>query len=136
MSLRVLSPGTHTLIVDAGRPASRGLGVPVGGPADRGSLALGNALVGNPPFAPALEITLSGPTLLAEIDVGMCVFGSPFRMECNGDSIASGHTFSLKEGETLQIGGTPAGTQHLPPRRRRARVRRRCDTPRRKCWSD
>jgi antagonist of KipI len=109
MSLRVLSPGTHTLMVDAGRPKSRSLGVPVGGPADRGSLALGNALVGNPPFAPALEITLTGPTLIAEVDVGMCVFGCPFRMECEGESIASGHTFTLLKGQTLHIGGTPTG---------------------------
>jgi 5-oxoprolinase (ATP-hydrolysing) subunit C len=109
MSLRVVSPGTHTLIVDAGRPASRGLGVPVGGPADQGSLALGNTLVGNLPFTPALEITLSGPTLLAEVDVGMCVFGSPFRIECDGASIQSSHTFTLKKGQSLQIGGTPTG---------------------------
>ena len=108
MSLRVLSPGTHTLIVDAGWPGSRGLGVPVGGPADQGALALGNALVGNPPFAPALEITLTGPTLFAECDVGMCVFGAPFRMDRDGESIASGHTFTLKRGQTLLIGGTPA----------------------------
>ena len=86
MSLRVLAAGTHSLIVDAGRPRSRGLGIPVGGPADRTSLALGNALVGNPPFTPALEITLSGPTLSADANVGMCVFGAPFRLDRDGDA--------------------------------------------------
>ena len=54
MSLRILSPGTFSLLVDGGRPATRGFGIPVGGPADRASLMLGNALVGNPPLAPAL----------------------------------------------------------------------------------
>ena len=53
-ALEVLQPGLSTLVVDAGRPHHRGLGVPLGGAADRTSLALGNALVGNPPDAAAL----------------------------------------------------------------------------------
>ena len=98
MSLRVLSPGTHSLVVDAGRPATRGLGVPVGGPADRWSLALGNALVGNSPFAAALEITLTGPTLVAEADVGLGVFGAPFRIDRDGELVEPNTTFTLRVG--------------------------------------
>ena len=109
MSLRVLAPGTHSLLVDTGRPRTRGLGVPVGGPADRVSLALGNALVGNPPLTPALEVTLSGPTLIADADTGICVFGAPFRLECAGEPVPAGHTFTLEAGQTLRIGGTPSG---------------------------
>jgi 5-oxoprolinase (ATP-hydrolysing) subunit C len=109
MSLRVLSPGTYSLIVDAGRPTTRGLGVPVGGPADRISLALGNALVGNPPLAPALEIALTGPTLTTDADVGLCVFGAPFRAERDGAEMEPETTFTLQAGQTLRIGGTPSG---------------------------
>ena len=68
MSFHVLDAGPSSRIVDFGRPASRSLGVPVGGAADRAALALGNALVGNPPDAPALEISLKGPVLLAEMN--------------------------------------------------------------------
>ena len=107
MSLRVVRPGTFSLVVDAGRPAARRLGVAVGGPADRTSTALGNALVGNPPFAPALEITLTGPALVATTDVGVCVFGAPFRLRRDGKPIEPGHTFTLRAGQTLDIGGTP-----------------------------
>ena len=109
MSLRVLNPGIHSLLVDAGRPSSRGLGIPVGGPADRWSLALGNALVGNPPFTVALEITLTGPTLAADADVGLCVFGAPFRIDRDGEPVEPGNTFTLRNGQTLHIGGTPMG---------------------------
>ena len=63
--LRVLSAGPATLLVDGGRPAGRSLGVPVGGAADRAALTLGNAIVGNPPDTPALEMALAGPTLEA-----------------------------------------------------------------------
>lgn len=106
MSLRVLSPGTYSLLVDGGRPSTRGLGVSVGGPADAASLILGNALVGNPAFTPAVEITLSGPTLIADCDVGICIFGAPFQIDRDGESIASCQTFTLKREQTLRIGGT------------------------------
>ena len=109
MTLRVLAAGTHSLLVDAGRPTTRALGVPVGGPADRAALMLGNALVGNPPFTPALEITLSGPTLVAEADVGLCVFGAPFRLDRDGEPLEPGYTFTLQKGQTLHVGGTPVG---------------------------
>lgn len=109
MSLRVLSPGTHSLIVDGGRPRTRSLGIPLGGPADRTSLAIGNVLAGNAPLTAALEITLTGPTLIATQDVGMCVFGAPFQVCRDGDAIEAGHTFTLKQGQTLRIGGTPRG---------------------------
>src|SRR5262249_3472011 len=69
-SLKVLSPGLHSLVVDRGRPGCRSLGVPVGGAADAFSLAVGNALVGNDPGAAALEVTLAGPTLEATAELG------------------------------------------------------------------
>jgi antagonist of KipI len=78
MSLTILEPGLCTLVVDAGRPHHRSLGVPVGGAADRFSFALGNGLVGNPPNAPALEIALVGPSLRADCDLACVVFGAPF----------------------------------------------------------
>src|SRR5215213_8060444 len=107
MSLRVLSPGLHTLVVDGGRPRTRSLGVPVGGAADRFALALGNALVGNAPDDAALEVTLAGPTLVAEETLGCILFGAPFDL---GERRA-GTAFTLPAGEVLRIGGTPTGAR-------------------------
>src|ERR1700689_3439577 len=80
MTLQVLTPGLHTLLVDFGRPGSRSLGVPVGGAADRFALAIGNALVGNPPNTPALEVSLFGPTLTADQPIACVLFGAPFAL--------------------------------------------------------
>src|SRR5260221_3873729 len=80
MSLLVLDPGLHSLIVDNGRPATRSLGVPVGGAADRLSLAFGNGLVGNSPNTSALELTLAGPTLRCDAPTAAVVFGAPFTL--------------------------------------------------------
>ncbi len=111
MSLRVVRPGLLSLLVDAGRPRSRALGVPVGGAADRAALAIGNALVGNAPDALAVEVTLIGPTLTAEHPTAAVVFGAPFAVSANGTAISPGTTFQLEPGDTLTIGPTPAGAR-------------------------
>lgn len=108
MSLRVVEPGLFSLLVDNGRPASRGYGVPVGGAADRAAFALGNALVGNPADAVALEITLVGPVLRAQRSVTAVVFGAPFEVGTSAGPLHSQKTFTLVEGEELRIGGTPS----------------------------
>jgi biotin-dependent carboxylase-like uncharacterized protein len=98
-----------TLIVDHGRPHCRSLGVPVGGAADRFALAIGNALVGNPPEAAALEISLRGPTLTSEGELACVLYGAPFEMTLNGVPWEAGKTFSLHDWEQLRIGGTARG---------------------------
>jgi antagonist of KipI len=95
--------------VDLGRRSSRSLGVPLGGAADRASLALGNALVGNPPDAPALEISLTGPTLQADGPLAGVLFGAPFELRSDRQRLMAGRTFTLQPGEQLTIGGTPEG---------------------------
>ncbi|MDB5306852.1 MAG: kipA [Gemmataceae bacterium] len=111
MSLTLLHPGLLSLLVDAGRPRWRALGVPVGGAADRAALALGNALVGNPPDAPAVEFTLSGPTFEAQHPTACVMFGAPFSLTINRNPIAAGRTFTLQAGDVLQIGGPAVGVR-------------------------
>ncbi|HEY1861884.1 MAG TPA: hypothetical protein VGG61_16100, partial [Gemmataceae bacterium] len=109
MTLRVLDPGLCTLVVDLGRPHHRSLGVPVGGAADRTALLLGNALVGNPAGAAALEINLAGPTLESTCDLACVVYGAPFDLIVGGQAVPAGRTFTLFAGERLLIGGTEEG---------------------------
>src|SRR4051794_35119526 len=101
--LKILSPGLATLVVDFGRPHSRSLGVAVGGAADRRSLALGNALVGNPSDTAALEISLAGPTLLSTSPLACVVYGAPFQLSTGQHRLAAGHTFTLEAGEELRV---------------------------------
>src|SRR5581483_6725441 len=63
MTIAVLRAGPATTVQDHGRPGLAHLGVPPSGAADRAALDAGNALVGNPPGAAALEATLAGPAL-------------------------------------------------------------------------
>jgi antagonist of KipI len=83
----------------------------VGGAADRTSFQLSNALVGNPPDAAGLEVSLAGPTLRAECDLACVVNGAPFDLRCGGRSLHTGTTFTLHAGDVLRIGGTPEGVR-------------------------
>src|SRR5260370_39997072 len=103
--LRVVTPGLQTLVVDLGRPRHRHLGVPVGGAADRFSLAVGNALVGNSPDAAALEISLAGPTLEADNELAGVVFGAAFSLTSDRQDLPAGRTSTRPAGAGLQIGG-------------------------------
>src|SRR5262245_47694694 len=109
--LTVMTPGLSTLVVDHGRPATRSLGVPVGGAADRRSLAIGNALVGNLPDAAALEVTLAGPTVAADDDLACVVYGAPFDLASARQHLVMGRTFTLRAGEELHLGGATAGVR-------------------------
>jgi biotin-dependent carboxylase-like uncharacterized protein len=109
--LKILQPGLCTLVVDHGRPRSRSLGVPVGGAADRTSLAVGNALVGNPPDAAALEVALAGPTLTADAELACVLYGAPFDLSTDRRLLVAGKTFTLQAGEVLHIGGTARGAR-------------------------
>jgi antagonist of KipI len=109
MSLIVLEPGLFTTIQDRGRTGRRGLGVPLGGPADAFSCAIANFLSGNAADAPALEMTMLGPTLRAEADVLCAVFGAPFDMTVSGRPTTADRTLLLRAGQVLRVGGCPAG---------------------------
>lgn len=111
MSFTDLAAGVESRLVDAGRGSTRGFGVPIGGAADRRAWRLGNALVGNPPDALALEVALAGPTLRAEHAAHGVVFGAPFVISTDRRSLVVGKTFDLEPGETLRIGGTPLGVR-------------------------
>ncbi|MCI0377697.1 MAG: biotin-dependent carboxyltransferase family protein [Gemmataceae bacterium] len=109
MSLRVLDPGLATRVVAGGRPRTRSLGVPVGGAADRTAHALGNGLVGNPPFAAALEVCLKGPVLRADAALAAVVFGAPFTLSSARQTLRVGVTFNLEIGEEIHVGATSSG---------------------------
>ncbi len=111
MTLHVVEAGLSTWVVDFGREQYRSLGVPVGGAADRESLALGNGLVGNPPDAAALEINLAGPTLRADCRLACVLYGAPYELSCGRRRLRPGWTFHLEPGEILSIRGTPTGTR-------------------------
>jgi len=110
--LEVVDPGLLTSIQDGGRHDLAAEGITRGGAADRWSLAVANALVGNPPGAAALEVTLAGGTLraLRALTVGLAgTIGG--RIASSGLAVAPGTAFTLQPDDTLHLDGPAAGAR-------------------------
>jgi biotin-dependent carboxylase-like uncharacterized protein len=111
-ALEILDPGLLSSVQDGGRPGQAGEGVTRGGAADRWSLAIANALLGNAPAAAALELTLAGPTLQALTAVTLGLAGGiGGRVATSGLAVGPGTSFTLQLGEVLQLDGPSTGAR-------------------------
>lgn len=116
MALVVVHPGLATTVQDGGRLGWRRFGVPPGGAADRGSLALANALLGNSPDASALELTLLGGSYRAEADLPLALAGAPMAAHVDAPDGSTRPwpipgAATLHAGETLHLGGPANGAR-------------------------
>ena len=110
--IEVLRPGTFTTVQDVGRSA-RHLGFPICGALDGVALRLGNALVGNAHGAPALEVTLSGPTLRFPEGGVVALCGAPFEASVDAWPLPHWQAVPVPRGATVRIGGASGGGRTL-----------------------
>ncbi|HMA00039.1 MAG TPA: 5-oxoprolinase/urea amidolyase family protein, partial [Steroidobacteraceae bacterium] len=104
-SVEVLSGGTQTTIQDyPGRVGYWNVGVPPSGPMDDVSFRLANRAVGNQPCAPALEMTVSGPTLKFLADALICLAGAVVPADIAGKQVPFWTPVGVRAGEILRIG--------------------------------
>jgi antagonist of KipI len=111
MTLHVLSPGMLTTVQDRGRMGWRHLGVGCAGALDGDAHALANLLVGNPPHAATLEITLAGPRLRFDAAACIAVCGAAIDMHCDGAPLSTARPVLLPAGATLALGGCRRGAR-------------------------
>lgn len=105
MELTIKKAGMLTSVQDIGRWGYQSSGVPVAGAMDLPALKLGNAMLGNPEGAAALEVTLLGP----EIEVkggGAAVFaGADLGFSVNGRAVGSWRAVVLQDGDIITFTG-------------------------------
>src|SRR3954451_16907602 len=113
--LEIVDPGLLLSIQDAGRPGFAAEGVTTGGAADAWSLAVANALVGNPPGAACLEATPIGPTVRALVPVTIALAGPRAAgLVEPGETVAPSPSIRLRAGSTLAFGAADDGPRaHL-----------------------
>ncbi|TGE04888.1 5-oxoprolinase subunit C family protein [Hymenobacter fodinae] len=109
MSSSILRPGLLTTIQDAGRFGYQQAGVIVSGPMDPWALRLANLLVGNPPNAAGLEITLLGPTIRFEADHLICLSGADLSATLDGQQLPLNRPVAVQQGSTLAFGAARMG---------------------------
>lgn len=105
----VRRPGLQTTVQDLGRPGYQGEGVPVAGAVDPVSLVLANRLVGNPPGAAALEVTILGLELEVLGEVAVALAGADLGARLNGRAVPPGVCLALSRGDRLAFLGGPRG---------------------------
>jgi biotin-dependent carboxylase-like uncharacterized protein len=101
--IEILEAGPLTTVQDGGRAGFAALGVPRSGAFDRAALRRANLLVGNPPDAAALEVTLGGLVLRALDAVTVALAGAP----CPG--LDAGVAATLAAGTVLRLGTPRSG---------------------------
>ncbi len=111
MSISVHKAGVQTTVQASPRTGLRHLGIPAAGPADPLSMALANRLVGNALLAPALEVTLVGPTLQFDSAATVALCGGNAAASVNGGTVEYHHTLRLEAGDELAIGPIETGAR-------------------------
>ena len=116
--LYVVEPGFQTTVQDLGRPGLGDQGISPAGAMDPLALRLGNLVVGNPPEAAGLELTLVGPTVRFAAEAVIALAGAPFEAALQPGGRAQ-HAVKLpwweavriQAGDTLTLGPATVGSR-------------------------
>jgi len=104
-TLEVLAPGTLSIVVEyPGRLGYWDVGIPPSGPMDDLGCRLANRVVGNHPGAPALELTVTGPTLRFAVDTVIALSGADMAAELDGAPLEYFKPIAVHAGQTLKLG--------------------------------
>jgi len=110
-ALRVEEPGLLDLVMDGGRPMAGRLGLAASGALDGRLAGLANRLVGNPPDAPLLELTLKGPVLSVLSPLVAAFVGHGMVPLVNGVPAPLAQSFTLRTGDKLHFAPAPDGVR-------------------------
>ncbi|MCV6589039.1 MAG: biotin-dependent carboxyltransferase family protein [Marinobacterium sp.] len=108
---KVLQPGILTLIQDGGRIGHHRIGLTTGGPLDREAFNWANRLLGNDSNATALEISIGGLVLEAEVDTAIVLTGAEMALKINGREQERWCVQPIKAGDRVEVAFTTAGAR-------------------------
>ncbi len=107
--LRILDPGPSATVQDLGRRGVAHLGVAAAGAFDRGAHRGANALVGNPPEAAAVEITLGPFVAEAVTDLVVAVAGTDAELHVGGAPAPTVVAVAVGAGTRIVVGAARRG---------------------------
>jgi urea carboxylase len=103
--MTILEAGLQTTVQELpGRTGYWEVGVPPSGAWDDLSFALANLAVGNPSTAAGLEVVMTGPTLVFNRHVLVCLVGALDHATLDGRSVRTGVVLVVPAGSTLSLG--------------------------------
>ena len=111
MSVRVLKPGLLTTLQDRGRHGHAAFGVGHAGAMDDVAPRLANALVGNPPNVPVLEITILGPRLEFGRATTIALAGAEMSARTGASDFPMWQAIDVEAGTVLDVGNARRGAR-------------------------
>jgi len=107
--IKIVNSGFYTSIQDSGRIGYYAHGVPISGVMDAYSAKMANALLGNDKKAAVMEITMTGPTLLFDMETNICITGAQMNPMLNDTPVALNHIISVQKNDILSFGKLDLG---------------------------
>ncbi len=105
----IKKPGMLSLLQDAGRFGSYNIGLTNGGPLDKPAFYWANRLCGNELNATAIEVTIGGLILIAQLDTIISVTGADMPLLINGKSKELWQSHQIKAGDNIELGYATSG---------------------------
>jgi len=107
----VKHPGMLSLIQDAGRFGAFNIGLTNGGPIDLVAFQWANRLCVNELNATAIEISIGGLTLTAQLDSTIAVTGASMPLTINGQPKELWRSYHVKAGDVIALGYATEGVR-------------------------
>jgi len=107
----VKRPGMLSLIQDSGRFGAFNIGLTNGGPIDLLAFQWANRLCSNSLKATAIEVSVGGLSLTAQIDTTIAVTGANMPLTINGQIKDLWRSYSVKAGDNIALGFATAGVR-------------------------
>jgi urea carboxylase len=105
-SVAVLDAGAQSSLQSLpGRLGYWEVGIPPSGPMDDKNFALANSILGNPPTAAALELTLTGPTLRFTSATIIALTGAAMETALDDAPVPFNQPVPVQAGQILSLGG-------------------------------
>jgi antagonist of KipI len=111
MSLEILRAGLQTSVQDLGRFGAAHLGISASGASDYLAMRIGNLMVGNPENTTAIEMTLTGDTVLFHSNAFIALAGSIFKIDLDEEAFPFWSGTYIQAGQVLTIGPTLNGAR-------------------------
>ncbi|MBY4677704.1 5-oxoprolinase subunit C family protein [Marinobacterium arenosum] len=108
---KVIQPGLLTLIQDAGRFGHHRIGLTTGGPLDPLAFRWANRLCDNPLDATALEVSIGGLVLEAQVDTRIALAGAEMPFKINGTEQDRWHSHKVRAGDRIEVGFATNGAR-------------------------
>lgn len=109
--IEVVRPGLLTTVQDLGRRGYAHLGVPRSGALDPPALIAGNRLVGNADGDAALETTLTGVSVRAELPTVCAVTGARAEVTVAGEPVPMDTAVEVPAGALVEVGPARSGVR-------------------------